>query len=195
MIKFTAIATRTARLAHRQTIPRISSNKRLASTMGSTYNTAAPNIPGAPIPIFVVGQREEIAQFVIEAVKPEYEVVQMILGKAAKEELPIYLRGEIPATKSSQLGSNNWAVPPRAILIGGAFNDAEVAELRQTVVDAGATRKIPWLHVDHNKPRPVIVGNEAQYGDSIAQRFKDALNRLRDEGRLDADGDDSDVLV
>jgi hypothetical protein len=41
--------------------------------MGSTYNTTAPNIPGAPIPILVIGQREEVAQFVIKAVKPEYE--------------------------------------------------------------------------------------------------------------------------
>jgi hypothetical protein len=119
----------------------------------------------------------------------------MILGKAAKDELPIVLKGEIPEVRSSQLGSNNWAVPPRAILIGGAFDDAAVKELRQAVVDAGATRKIPWLHVDHSKPRPVIVGNEAQYGDMIAKRFKDGLNRLRDEGKLDADGDDSDVLI
>lgn len=101
----------------------------------------------------------------------------------------------IPNPPSSRIGTGNWATPPRAIVFGGAFGESDIAELRASVANVEGTRRIPWVYVDGSKPRPSVAGNEAGFAAFMAQRFKEGLNKLKEQGKFDGDGDDGTYTV
>jgi hypothetical protein len=143
----------------------------------------------APIPLIITGRTETVGKSVIEALKPECEVVHFTLASAIEDELPRLLRNDPPASPSSTLGTGNWATPPRALLIGGAYSDEAVAELRALVARAEApgVRGIPWLRVDTGKTAADAAAQGPpgpEYGAQVAARAKEALARLEAEGKL-----------
>lgn len=121
--------------------------------------------------------------------------VHFILKSAVTTEVPLLLRGVIPDPPSSQIGTSNWSTPPKAIVFGGAFGESDIAELRALVANVDGTRRIPWVYVDGPKPRPPVAGNEVGFAAFMAQRFKEGLNKLKEQGKFDRDGDDGVYTV
>ncbi|KAK2002540.1 hypothetical protein LX36DRAFT_568082, partial [Colletotrichum falcatum] len=88
---------------------------------------------------------------------------------------------------TSTIGSGNYATAPRAVILGGAFDDAATAVLQEAVSDAGArlsadVRTVLWLRQDQSKPAPPLGPG---YGEAMIARVREALARLKGEGKLD----------
>ncbi|CAN8097792.1 unnamed protein product [Discula destructiva] len=141
-----------------------------------------------PIPILVTGRGEPIGRMVLAAMKPEYEVVHFTLFSAVNTELPQLLAGHPPDAPSSTIGTGKWAAPPQALLLGGAYQDADIERLQKLVEDTEGAAQIPWLRVDSSKMAPPAgmedVEKVREYGVAITERMKAMLEKLRAEGKL-----------
>ncbi|WYZ36758.1 hypothetical protein EsH8_II_000264 [Colletotrichum jinshuiense] len=160
---------------------------------GKTDAAEEPGPPPSttPIPIVLCGKAERIGRGVIEGLKPEYEVVHFITtAPSGAAIIPALLTGQAPPShpETSSIGSGNYTVVPRAVVLGSAFDDAAVEVLRGAVANAQGARKVPWLRHDLSKPSPPIG---PEYGKVVLARAKEALGKLEREGKLDGEhGDD-----
>ncbi|KAK1633418.1 hypothetical protein BDP81DRAFT_397306 [Colletotrichum phormii] len=154
---------------------------------------AAGHEPGessSPIPIILCGKTEEIGRGVIEGLKPEYEVIHFITSPASGAVIiPALLASKTTTLPqhpdTSTIGSGNYASPPRAVVLGGAFDEEAVKMLQKAVAEQGtASRKIPWLRHDGSKAAPP-PGPE--YGKAMVARVRERLGLLEGEGKLDGE--------
>ncbi|RBR11633.1 uncharacterized protein FIESC28_08916 [Fusarium coffeatum] len=145
----------------------------------------------APIPIILCGKTEFIGQRVIEAVKPEIEVVHFVLpGESGKIIIPELLRGNHPPPhpEASTIGSGNYAQVPCAIVLGGAFEDADIAALRDAVKSVDGVRGVAWVRQDTTQPAPPVTSPE--YPKLMTKRTKEAIIQLHKDGKLDGSRDE-----
>jgi hypothetical protein len=111
-------------------------------------------------------------------------VIQFIQSvSTGKQQLPALLRGENPGSSDSDLGSKNYTRTPVAVLLGAAFDDQGIQELREA---AKGTKDVPWLRPDTTKPTPP-PGPE--YGKAIVARVKETLKGLEERGELEGNGE------
>ncbi len=103
--------------------------------------------------------------------------------ETGKQQIPALLRGEAPESSVSALGSKNYTRAPVAVLLGAAFDDQGIKELRDA---AKGTRDVPWLRPDTSKPTPP-PGPE--YGKAMVARIKETVDLLEMEGRLEGNGE------
>ncbi|KAG9200764.1 hypothetical protein G6514_006620 [Epicoccum nigrum] len=137
-----------------------------------------------PHPVILCGKTEAIGAVVIENLKPEFEVVQFVQTvEAGKQQIPALLRGENLGSAGSNIGSKNYERTPVAVLLGAAFNDQGIEELREAAKD---TKNVPWLRPDTSKPTPPFG---PEYGKAMVTRIKSAMKELEEQGKLDGNGD------
>ncbi|KAF4960088.1 hypothetical protein FGADI_1106 [Fusarium gaditjirri] len=140
----------------------------------------------SPIPIVLCGKTEFIGERVIEALKPEIEVVHFILpGDSGQVIIPALLAGKSPPSHphSSAIGSGNYNKAPRAVVLGGAFEESDIATLRDTVKTVDGTRGVAWLRQDTTQPAPPVASPE--YPKLMTRRTKEAVIKLDKDGKLD----------
>ncbi|OBS24269.1 hypothetical protein FPOA_04815 [Fusarium poae] len=144
----------------------------------------------SPVPIILCGKTEFIGQRVIEALKPEIEVVHFILpGESGKVIIPELLRGN-PAPShpdTSKIGSGNYTQIPEAVVLGGAFEDADIEALRNAVKAVDGTRGVTWVRQDTTQPAPPVTSPE--YAKLMTKRTKDSVIRLHKDDKLDGTND------
>jgi len=139
------------------------------------------------IPIIVAGAHEAMGAKVASALAPEVEMIYFVPRDVRTQEVPILFRGEKPDSPSSSVGTGNFGVAPKAILLGGAFKAADIEELRTlAATGAAATGKeklrIPWISIDNSKSEiPLGPG----YAEDVAARCKSVILRLKEEGKLE----------
>jgi hypothetical protein len=110
-------------------------------------------------------------------------VVQFIQSvEVGKKQIPSLLRGETPDSSGSSLGTKNYEKTPVAVLLGAAFNDHDIEELREA---AKGTKSVPWLRPDVTKPTPP-PGPE--YGKAMVARIKERVKELEEQGELEGNG-------
>ncbi|KAF5685324.1 hypothetical protein FDENT_6319 [Fusarium denticulatum] len=139
-----------------------------------------------PIPIILCGKTEFIGERVIEALKPEIEVVQFILpGDSGRIIIPALLTGKGPPSHpdSSAIGSGNYSNAPRAVVLGGAFEESDIATLRDAVKTVNGARGVAWLRQDTTQPAPPVTSPE--YPKLMTRRTKEAVIKLDKDGKLD----------
>ncbi|KAH6620021.1 hypothetical protein C7974DRAFT_415261 [Boeremia exigua] len=137
----------------------------------------------SPHPVIMCGKTEAIGAAVIEDLKPELEVVQFVQSiEIGKQQIPALLRGESPGPSGSILGTKNFEKSPVAVLLGAAFDDQGVKELREA---AAGTKEVPWLRPDTSKPAPPLG---PEYGKAMAARIKETIKTLESEGKLEGNG-------
>jgi hypothetical protein len=117
-------------------------------------------------------------------------VIHFTLAAAIDHELPLLLVGQTPDPPSSELGTGNWDEPPRALLLGGAYGDEDIARLQKLVDDTPDARRIPWLRVDSTKKGP---SPGPEYAIWVVSRLQEVLKKLEAEGKLN--GEDSGVYL
>ncbi|KAL5590602.1 hypothetical protein FOBRF1_014159 [Fusarium oxysporum] len=140
----------------------------------------------SPIPIILCGKTEFIGERVIEALKPEIEVVQFILpGNSGRVIIPALLAGKSPPSHpdSSAIGSGNYNNAPRAVVLGGAFEESDIATLRDAVKTVNGARRVAWLRQDTTQPAPPVTSPE--YPKLMTRRTKEAVIKLNKDGKLD----------
>ncbi|KAH7185092.1 uncharacterized protein B0J16DRAFT_124474 [Fusarium flagelliforme] len=145
----------------------------------------------APIPIILCGKTEFIGQRVIQALKPEIEVVHFVLpGESGKFIIPELLRGNHPPShlESSTIASGNYAHVPCAVVLGGAFEDADIAALRDAVKAVDGVRGVAWVRQDTTQPAPPVTSPE--YPKLMTMRTKEAIIRLHKDGKLNGRRDE-----
>jgi hypothetical protein len=110
-------------------------------------------------------------------------VIHFTLAAAVGAELPLLLRGEVPDPPSSRIGSGNWSEPPRAPVLGGAYEDEDIARLEKLVEGmTPAARRIPWIRIAPPKPGGPPLG--PAYALEVVARCKDGLKKLEAQGKL-----------
>ncbi|KAL2880480.1 hypothetical protein SGCOL_004200 [Colletotrichum sp. CLE4] len=161
-------------------------NKNVPKTAGHE-----PGESSGPIPIILCGKTEEIGRGVIEGLKPDYEVIHFITSSASGAVIiPALLTSKTTTPPpqhpdTSTIGSGNYASSPRAVVLGGAFDEEAIKMLQKAVAEQGtASRKIPWLRHDGSKAAPP-PGPE--YGKAMVARVREKLGLLEGEGKLDGE--------
>ncbi|GAB7345041.1 hypothetical protein MBLNU457_3456t1 [Dothideomycetes sp. NU457] len=85
------------------------------------------------LPVILCGQSTRVASSVIAVLKPEYEVIHLILGGAAgRTQIPLLLRGK-PTPSDNSLGSKNYSQIPIAVITGAAYSVEAVGAMMQAV--------------------------------------------------------------
>lgn len=117
-------------------------------------------------------------------------VIHFTLASAIADELPSLLTGKTPPNPKSSLGTRNWSEPPRALLLGGAYQQEDIERLQKVANGTEGAAVIPWLRVDSTKgkPPPSIASSDDHirkaYASAIVHRLKAKLNELHAEGKL-----------
>ncbi len=158
-----------------------------------------------PLPVILCGKTPQIATGVIASLKPEYEgiissfqgleqphppqllnlpVLHVILSPSAgTAEIPAILRGEVPATTETEnLGSKAYSKKAVAVIMGGGYDDAAIAEMRKACQGAG---NVPWLRPDLTKAAPPLGPG---YGEALVERVKALLKELAEKDEMGRDG-------
>ena len=74
------------------------------------------------------------------------QVIHLCLTpETAQIEIPAILKNE-PVTTDIELGSKNYENVPRAIVVGGGYDDADIDAMRKAC-QAVKTPLVPWLRV------------------------------------------------
>lgn len=155
------------------------------------------------IPIITSGGSEAIGRSAADNLKPEYEgtvmpnpappltsqrpnadtilVICFLPESTVDRDLPLVLKGEVPAEGKSGVGSGNWSEPPKALILGGSYSNEAVERLRKLIDETPGVSRIPWLHLD---PAKVTLPIGPGYGLEVAARTKETLKKLETEGKL-----------
>lgn len=72
--------------------------------------------------------------------------------------------------------------------MGGAYQDKDVEEVVKVAKSTEGAMEIPWLRIDSSKmqgPTGQPTPEEAAaYGKAVVKRFKEGLEKLKEEGKL-----------
>ncbi|KAJ5751448.1 uncharacterized protein N7511_008413 [Penicillium nucicola] len=108
---------------------------------------------------------------------------------AGISDIPPLLQGQAPPSKEqANLGTQEYGKRVEAIIAGGGYNDSDVQKLRGACKGYG---NVPWLRHDISKeidPRQPTPKEGIEYGEEIAKKIVDCLNRLRIEEKMGEDG-------
>ncbi|KAL2114862.1 hypothetical protein VTJ04DRAFT_10525 [Mycothermus thermophilus] len=102
--------------------------------------------PSTSIPVASLGAKAEVASAIRKLLEPEYDLVHMCLSPAAASaELPAVCAGDLSVPDSTGIGSNasrpeSERRVPRAIIFGGAVDDATLESIMSAVREAVAAK-------------------------------------------------------
>ncbi|OTB07884.1 hypothetical protein M426DRAFT_19816 [Hypoxylon sp. CI-4A] len=140
------------------------------------------------IPVVICGKAEVVGKPVVEGLKPEYEVTLFCTGsKSTAAELPYILQGIAPPTQSSYIGTGLYSRPPVAVIMGIAWDEADVADVKAAIQQTA------------NGARPVILRNDKrvsapqppspEYAAQLTRRVRGVLDRFVRGEELDGPED------
>lgn len=98
------------------------------------------------------------------------------------QELPLVLQGIIPEKVVSNVGSGNVAGLAKAVILGGGYEEEDYKTMRAAVDKAALQHRPVWMMRDSEKWSPPPGPG---YGAHIAERVRDLLAKLNEEGKLD----------
>ena len=102
---------------------------------------------------------------------------------ACISEIPSVLRGQIPASPTSALGSGDVSRRPVAIILGGGYTDVfdTVREGVEAAFGPDGSSGVAWLRFDTDLPMPPLG---PEYATKALQRLRDTLDELVAGGKL-----------
>ncbi|EUC42881.1 hypothetical protein COCMIDRAFT_102304 [Bipolaris oryzae ATCC 44560] len=126
------------------------------------------------IPFILCGRTPQIAKAVREGVAPEYHVPHTFLSlEDAKSNIPPLLSPTNPSR-------------PVAVVLGGGFDDAMFAEIKEACDTAQGGKEVAWLRTDiTGKVEMPDMNDREAYGKAMGARLKRGLEGLgvgREEG-------------
>ncbi|CAI7667926.1 unnamed protein product [Penicillium crustosum] len=144
----------------------------------------------SPIQVIICGRSAHVAIGVKEGIRPKYEALHVINSVTAGiSDIPSLLQGQAPPSKEqANLGTQEYGKKIEVIIAGGGYNDADLQTLRDA---CKGHSNVPWLRHDISKdidPRQPRPKQGIEYGEQIAKKIVDCLNRLMVEGKMGEDG-------
>ncbi|KAF2012004.1 hypothetical protein BU24DRAFT_425827 [Aaosphaeria arxii CBS 175.79] len=153
-----------------------------------------------PVPVILAGAVRAVATKVKANLLPEYDAVYASHDLAsAQREIPLIISGTLPSSPSlhSQLGSNDFTKPPRAIILGGAWSDQAFQDLKDACAQACDSRDkvpVPFFRADNKltqqlwaeKKGPAQTSHD--YAEAIASRLKAKLREVGIAPDIQEDG-------
>ncbi|KAL1793539.1 hypothetical protein ACET3X_008521 [Alternaria dauci] len=131
----------------------------------------------SPIPIVVCGKNPNIAKAVRESVKPEYDVIHIILSvEEATSSIPLLISSKTPPNSSSNIGSQNYGTRPAVVALGGGFNNEMFEEIKKSC----GNEKMVWVRTDITRTGEMPDFNDHEaYGKATGARLKKCLDELK----------------
>ncbi|KAF2181768.1 hypothetical protein K469DRAFT_791471 [Zopfia rhizophila CBS 207.26] len=118
----------------------------------------------------------EITKFVKEGLLSEYEVIHIILTPTAgAADIPSILSGNAPPDHAANLGSQNYANPPVAVVTGGGYDDEAFNSMKDACRNVKA---VPWVRPDKSKLKAMPPLGDEAFGKHTAECVKATLNQL-----------------
>ncbi|KAI0159872.1 hypothetical protein GGR52DRAFT_586469 [Hypoxylon sp. FL1284] len=151
------------------------------------------NMSKKPIPVVVCGKAEIVGKPVAEGLKPDYEVVLFCLGaQATANEVPYILEGVAPPSQSSQVGTGNFGARPAAVVMGAAWDAADVSRVAAAIRGVGLPAGAAPVVLQNDTSVPAPQPPAPAYAEQLVRRIRVALDRL---GRGDVlDGPEDGVV-
>ncbi|KAL3457263.1 hypothetical protein BJX64DRAFT_269253 [Aspergillus heterothallicus] len=133
-----------------------------------------------PIPLVLLGRSVEVGRPVSQFLRPQYEVIYFIqTPERARSELPKLLAGKEPAPTDNNIGTNNFAQPPRVLMFGRGYTIDFVEELRKSL--AGVSKEpVAWIVGDPAKAPTGPPG--PGYIEQVANAAKAAVSSWAEAG-------------
>lgn len=97
---------------------------------------------------------------------------------AGAVQIPAIFRGDQSPLSDSALGSKNYSQKPVAVILGGAYTDADTEVMMKA---AAGIHPVPWLRPDASKPTPPLG---PEYGKALVARLKVMLEELDRGGNM-----------
>lgn len=149
----------------------------------------------SPVPIVVCGRSPEVADKVKADLQPEYDGIGASAARLCSSShianIKIVVKIVLSPTEGIEeiprlLSGPN---PPKAIALGGAFDDATVESMRDAASKAG---EVAWLRVDKSRVSEMPpMDNKEEFGAALAKRIKASLQ----EHDVGQGGEDSGVYL
>ncbi|KAJ5612517.1 hypothetical protein N7510_005711 [Penicillium lagena] len=141
-----------------------------------------------PLPVVLCGKTTKVGKPVAKLLLPEYEAIHFLQSfEAAKAELPLLLAGRDPQVSEANddnVGTHNYSQPPRAVILGRAFDEEQVEELRKACAGA-ALAPVAWLLGDPAKAPTAPPGPD--YAANVVNDCKAILAKWKEEGGVSED--------
>ncbi|OOG00548.1 hypothetical protein ASPCADRAFT_502844 [Aspergillus carbonarius ITEM 5010] len=138
-----------------------------------------------PTPVILCGAMREVAALIRTLLLPEYNVVYAGHNlSAAEREVPLILAGSPPSasTLHTQVGSNDFTDPPRAVITGGGWNEERFQALYRACEEAtNGALPVPFFRTDNALTDRLAATGEGpahsspEYPAAVTQRLKDKL--------------------
>ncbi|PWY94554.1 hypothetical protein BO94DRAFT_609942 [Aspergillus sclerotioniger CBS 115572] len=148
-----------------------------------------------PTPVILCGAMREVAALIRTLLLPEYNVVYAGHNlSAAEREVPLILSGSPPPPSKlhTQIGSNDFTDPPRAVITGGGYNEERFQALYQACTAAkNGVPPVPFFRTDNGLTDRLAATGEgpahasAEYPAAVTRRLKE---KLREAGVGEGEG-------
>ncbi|KFY09021.1 hypothetical protein V492_05695 [Pseudogymnoascus sp. VKM F-4246] len=141
----------------------------------------------AALRVIVCGQTAQIANAVKAGLLPEYETIHVVFSAAAgARDIPPILSGQTPpATDEPNVGTGDYSKKADAVIVGGAYDDEKLNEMRNACADLPGNGGVVWLRPNMSTPTPPLG---PAYGKAMVDRCKACLKELELGGKLGVDG-------
>ncbi|KAI2466721.1 hypothetical protein F4781DRAFT_340383 [Annulohypoxylon bovei var. microspora] len=137
------------------------------------------DLPSTPVPIVVCGKAEIVGREVVEGLKPEYDVILFCQGsQPTATEVPYLLRGVAPPTQSSYIGSGTYKAPPVAVIMGAAWDAADVALVKSAIQSVGLPAGTAPVVLRNDTSIPVPFPPAQGYSEQLNRRIRLTLSKL-----------------
>ncbi|OTA67169.1 hypothetical protein K449DRAFT_455307 [Hypoxylon sp. EC38] len=107
------------------------------------------------------------------------------LRQCANHHLPKVLRGTAPPTQSSYIGSGNYATPPVAVLMGQAWDEAAVAQVKTAIQGVGLPRNASPVVMRNDTSIATPPPPAPEYAVQLLRRMRETLGKLLAGEKLD----------
>lgn len=106
-------------------------------------------------------------------------VIHFVLTpEAGAVQIPAIFRGDQSPPSDSELGSKDYSEKPVAVILGGAYTDADTEAMMKA---AAGIHPVPWLRPDTSKPAPPLG---PEYGKALTARIKVLVSELEKDGKM-----------
>ncbi|KAJ5111458.1 hypothetical protein N7532_001993 [Penicillium argentinense] len=103
-------------------------------------------------------------------------------------DLPLILSGSTPVNDKGSLGSKNYSALPKAVVLGGGYDEEAITRLHEAVTSSPVTVKLPWLKADLNKTKAGPTPGSEEYCRAAASRMKHTLGTILERENLEPGG-------
>lgn len=98
------------------------------------------------------------------------------------QDIPLLLTQPptVPPNADKNLGSQNYAKRPFAVVVGGGFDDSMFAQMKEACKNV---EEVPWARADVTKAKEMPDYSDVDaFGRAVAGRIKTALDGLCESG-------------